>query len=305
MGAKKYPKYLYQRPEDDPNGIFWFRRRLSGTTDIYRQSLHTRDLKQAVAARDKLLKGWEDIDRKVSGAENLLALRKKYLSATQPEDRQQLEQMISDNTGEMAQKLGVLEKLKFKEHLLKTNAIDFSQAGGMPLSQDERKPIEYYGVATGSLTVFKELVPHWLESVENKKTRSDYRRAFDLLMKEYVAAEELDWEKCKVFLRDRIRLDGKSRATVQKWRGAYVKFWDYLDLDTHLWKEHKLPETEEIEILPFTRAEVRALYDKAKQEQSEWGPWLYHVIWIAAHTGARAGAIVGLQYNREEQTIWL
>ena len=290
MKQKMQAKYLFQR-----SGIYWFRRRLSGTRQVHRKSLNTRDLNEAIRARDQILKGWDEIDRKVSDAQNLIAIRRRYLSATNPEEKAQLEELIQDEAEDMAQSLGVLEKLHMKSVVPDSD----------DLIGDERKPVDFYKTATGRLTIFKEFIPDWLETIPNKKTRSDYRRAFDLLMEKFVAVEELDWDKCKVFLRDRIRVDRKATPTVMKWKSGYIKFWDYLDKNPSIWKDHILPKTEPLDIQPFSAAEVRAMYDKTKQEQDEWGPWLHHVIWIAAHTGARAGAIVGLKYNKDDETIWL
>ena len=244
-----------------------------------------------MAARDALLERWDNIDRKGQEAKNMLALRNEYLAI--PENhaaKAGLEEIIEDKAEDIAQQLGVLEKMKSRPE---------------ELTSEETGKVEQvkraYKIGVGKLTLFEHFVPDWLETIENRKTRSDYRRAFELLQKEYVAVEELNWEKCKTFLRDRIRKDKKARPTVQKWNGAYIKFWDYLDLDTALWRNHTLPETEELDVQPFTRAEVRAMCDRLKQD----GDWLYHAVWIAAHTGARAGAIVGLKYNRDDETIWL
>ena len=287
------PKYLYRRPKR--TGIYWFVKRIRGNNGKpHRVSLKTKDKAEAIIARDALLKRWDEIDRKGTSAKNMLALRKQYLAIPENHDaRTALEEEVADRAEDIAQELGVLEKLDSRPE-------DLSAKDADKVQQVKRA----YDVGVGKLTLFVDFVPDWLETIENKKTRSDYRRAFDLLMKEYVAVEELNWDKCKVFLRDRIRIDKKSRATVDKWKGAYINFWDWLDKDTNLWRAHKLPVTDEIEIQEFDAQEVRAMYDVAKQQQQIWGPWLHHVIWIAAHTGARAGAIRELKYNRENQTIW-
>jgi len=287
---QKTPQYLYQR-----NGTYWFRKRLGGSHGTHRVSLHTKDKDEALAARDALLKRWNEIDRKGTSAKNMLALREQYLSM--PENhaaRDTLEEEIADKAEDIAQELGVLEKMH-----LRPEELTAKELGKVQVAK------RAYDVGVGKLTLFVDFVPDWLKTIENKKTRSDYRRAFDLLMNKYVAVEELDWDKCKVFLRDRIRIDKKSRATVDKWKGAYINFWDSLDKDTNLWRNHKLPETEVIDVQEFEAEEVRAMYEMARQQQEIWGPWLYHVLWIGAHTGARAGAIRELKYNRDEQTIWL
>ena len=101
------PQYLYRRPKGI--GIYWFRRRISGSRQVHRESLKTRDRKEAVRARDHILKGWDEIDRKVSDAQNLIAIRRQYVSATKPEEKAQLEELIQDKAEDMAQSLGVLE----------------------------------------------------------------------------------------------------------------------------------------------------------------------------------------------------
>lgn len=286
------PLYLYRRPKG--TGVYWFKKRLGGRHGTHRVSLKTKDKSEALAARDALLERWDEIDRKGTSAKNMLALRKQYLSIPENHDaRVAIEEEIADKAEDIAIELGVLEKLHLSPEDLTAKETDKVQ-------QVKRA----YDVGVGKLTIFADFVPAWLETLTNKGTRADYRRAFDILMKEYVAAEELNWDKCKVFLRNKIRIDKKSKATVQKWRSAYISFWEYLDKNPNLWRGHKLPDTKVIEIAQFDAQEVRAMYDVAKQQQEIWGPWLYHVIWIAAHTGARAGAIRELKYNRNEQTIW-
>ncbi len=219
---------------------------------------------------------------------DVAALRKTYLSTFDEDERSTLEDAIIDQSEELATQLGVWEIVK-------------GASQDDELSGDAQKPIDYWKTATGQLTPFAELVPHWLETIETNTTRLDYRRAMDVLMQSFTVIEELSWEKCKIFLRNVGDKHGVSSATVQKWKSAYVNFWECFDKDPSIWKNHKLPKSRTIAKRPWTNEETRGMYERLRQD----GYWLQHPVWIAAHTGARLDAICHLTYGDDSQTIVL
>ena len=68
------------------------------------------------------------------------------------------------------------------------------------LSEEELRPWKAYKTALGELTPIVEVLPVWLETIGNKKTRSDYRRAVEVLAQRFTTLEELDRRKAKQFL---------------------------------------------------------------------------------------------------------
>lgn len=67
------------------------------------------------------------------------------------------------------------------------------------LTDEERKPINFYKTATGKLHPIAEFKDEWLLTIERKRTRTDYNRAVTVLQKHYAVMEELDWEKADRF----------------------------------------------------------------------------------------------------------
>ena len=84
------------------------------------------------------------------------------------------------------------------------------------LSDDAKKPIDFYKKATGQLNVLKERLHKWLPSIENRKTRSDYRRAVEVLSRHFAIAEELDRSRCDNFLMQIGEQEGVGGKTVKK-----------------------------------------------------------------------------------------
>jgi integrase len=78
-----------------------------------------------------------------------------------------------------------------------------------------------------------------------------------------------------------------------------VNFWDYFDKDIAVWKNHKLAKKNKIRKRPWSPAEVIKIHETLKEQNH----WLAHTVWIAAHTGARLGAICDLSYDPEQKTI--
>ena len=69
---------------------------------------------------------------------------------------------------------------------------------------------------TGYLNVLEYFVGDWLETIERKRFRCDYKRAVEVLMKYFKAAEEVDWDKTERFLNNIGEREGVGQATVMK-----------------------------------------------------------------------------------------
>ena len=281
MTIRSKNQHLYQR-----NGIWYFNRRLLRNSGHQRYSLKTTDLEEARCKRDKLLAEWAKFAQEVEGHNDVLALRRKYLGLFKEDEQELFEDLIIEKSEELADRAGAWHELK-------------SLRPVEELSDKAKKPIDFWKTATGRLTPFVELTPSWLESLENKKTRLDYRRGMEVLSKYFVAAEEITWEKARAFLREAQSTEKVSGVTVKKWLSAYTNFWDFYDRDTAVWKNHKIKQTKTKKPRPWSSGEVIRIYNSLVQH----GHWLQHPVWIAAHTGARLGAISKLTYDPTNQTI--
>lgn len=123
----------------------------------------------------------------------------------------------------------------------------------------------------------------------------DYRRAFDVLTKDFKYAEDLDFRKAKTWLGKVPDREGVTPQTVKKWVSAYKNLWEFIQLEEKSpWKDQKLKANKENPRLCWKLSEVKYLLDQAKNKSNSQ-PWLYHLINIAAHTGARIDAIADMK----------
>ena len=160
-------RYLYKR-----NGrlTWWIKIRVPGTDGTFCQSLKTKDLREAQARRDKLLAQREQLVEKTSYASQLNRLRKEYLASVSAQDREIIKEKIQESADDMVMEMGLKE--------LYWGANEFNPDH---MSEEQLKPWKAYKTAIGELTPLNEVVPHWLETIENKRTRADYRRGVEVL----------------------------------------------------------------------------------------------------------------------------
>ena len=108
------------------------------------------------------------------------------------------------------------------------------------LSEEELQPWKAYKTALGELTPIAEVLPVWLETIGNKKTRSDYRRAVEVLAQRFTTLEEVDRRKAKQFLEWAKRENQITNPTLRKWMSGYKNLWEYADKDISVWNDQKL-----------------------------------------------------------------
>ena len=268
------------------NGIWHFNRRLPGGMRHQRYSLKTRNIEEARRKRDRLLTKWDEFANRVAEHSNVVTLRRQYLGLFHDDEREIFEDLIIEKSEELADQLGTWKELKSLRPTEET-------------STKAQKPVRFWQTATGRLTPLIDLTPAWLETLENKKTRADYRRGMDILSKQFAATEEITWDKARAYLRLVEATRNVSGATIRKWVSGYINFWEHYEKDVSVWRNHKLQKTRTIAKRAWSSEEVAILYSElGKQEH-----WLQLPLWIAAHTGARMGAICALTYNSENQTI--
>lgn len=267
-------------------GRWYINKRLPGRLGALRQALGTSDVYEARERRDTLLRNCESVAASVDRQQALIKLREQFLSSFRDEERAVLEDSIIEQSEELASELGVWDAVK-------------ANSAEAELTEQELKPIRYWKTATGRLTPFSELLPGWLASIENKKTRSDYRRTIEVLSQSFVATEELSWEKARAFIRSVQEEQNVSSATLRKWISGYINFWDFYDRDTGVWRNHKLKRSRTIAKRAWTTEEVRFLHGDLVRADH----WLQHPVWIAAHTGARLGAICDLVFYPQSRTV--
>jgi len=268
------------------NGIWHLNKRLPESTKHHRVSLRTGDIEEARRKRDDLLAKWDEFAKRVREHSDILALRREYLGLLRDDEREVFEALIEEKAEELADRLGAWKDMK------SLRPVDEASSG-------TQEVVKFWQTATGRLTPIQDLTPNWLASIENKKTRVDYRRGIEVLSKHFAATEEITWEKARAFLREVQQSEEVSGATLRKWLTAYTNFWDFYDRDTAVWKNHKLSSKRVRKPRPWSRGEVVSLYQTLVSEDD----WLRHPVWIAAHTGARLGAICGLSYDSQAQTV--
>jgi site-specific recombinase XerD len=273
------------------NGWWTFKRRIPQSTNTKRIALKTKILKVAQASRDDILSRWNEIAAETQKHKNIWELRKSYLLADpKSSDREAIEEILSDDADRMAMELGVHEALNIK-------------ASYEDLTDKEKIPVDHVRFGLGALTPFEKVVPLWLESLDNKKTRSDYRKGLERLMTQYAVAEEITWKKADHYLKAAPKKFGLSKATIQKDKTAILNLWGFLELEPQVWQNHKIPATphKTVKRLAWKNSEVIQLLEAARGDNKR--PWLYHAINIAAYTGAREGAIAECEYIAEHNLI--
>jgi integrase len=284
-------RYLYRR---NGSPTWWIKFRVPGTKKTVRRSLKTTDLREAQAKRDKLLEQREQLVEQASYAKQLAQLQEQYLSSVDDREREIIKDKIQEASEDKAAAMGLL-------HLYKGSGnFDPDQ-----LSEEELKPWKAYKTALGELTPIAEVLPVWLDTIGNKKTRSDYRRAVEVLAQRFTTLEEVDRRKARQFLEWAKRENQITNPTLRKWMSGYKNLWEYADKDISVWRDQKLSEDpERSKKRPFTESQVLEMYRLLSERNDKTAGWLKHAVWIAAHTGARESAIAELKYDAEKKTIW-
>ena len=284
-------RYLYRR---NGSPTWWIKFRVPGTNEIFRRSLKTKDLREAQARRDKLLEQRKQLVEQTSYAMQLVQLREQYLSSVDDHEREIVREKIQEASEDMAAEQGLL-------HLYKGHG-DFDPG---QLSEEELRPWKAYKTALGELTPIVEVLPVWLDTIGNKKTRSDYRRAVEVLAQRFTTLEDVDRRKAKQFLEWAKRENQITNPTLRKWMSGYKNLWEYADKDKAVWRDQKLSEDQpRPKKRPYTASQVLEMYRILSERNDTTANWLKHAVWIAAHTGARESAIANLRYHAEDKTIW-
>ena len=284
---KQETKYLQQR-----NGWWHFTKRIPSNGTYIRRRCGTKSLKEAQFKRDQFLQEMENTLERHQEVSDVHALRLQYMGAIGDDEKKYVHEQILDEEDTIASQLGVLEALHFKDE--------------DQLTDEERKPINFYKTATGQLRPIAEFKDEWLLTIERKRTRTDYCRAITVLQKHFAVMEELDWEKADRFLKTIGKLEHVKTPTVQKWRGAYVNCWNWAGKDPKVWQDHRnLPKHRKMAKQPWAPEEVSLLYHQLRTANDPTSAWLKDAVWIAAHTGARQGGIAELVYDPVKETVFI
>ena len=284
-------RYLYKR---NGSPTWWVKFRVPGTNKMVRRLLKTKDLREAQARRDKLLEQRKLLVEQTSYATQLVQLRERYLSSVDDQEREIVRDKIQEASEYIAAEMDLLHLYRGPE------GFDSDQ-----LSEEELRPWKAYKTALGELTPIVEVLPVWLETIGNKKTRSDYRRAVEVLAKRFTTLEEVDRRRAKQFLDWAKRENQITNPTLRKWISGYKNLWEYADKDKAVWRDQKLSaDPPRAKKRPYTAVQVLEMYRILSERNDVTASWLKHAVWIAAHTGARETAIANLRYDAENKTIW-
>jgi site-specific recombinase XerD len=272
------------------NGIWYFRMVINGK-DRWKTT-RTRDFDEAVKVRDFYLHETEKLAIEADKR------KFKFLNLDRAiELRHLLKDTLDDNEKDaiVDQILDDGEDIAIKEEAL---AVFKGFEESNPLTRYLHD--EYVKTALGHLTPLAPFKDKWLDTFQNKKTMLDYRRAFDVLTKQFQYAEDLDFQKAKTWLRKVQDQESVTPQTVKKWVSAYKNLWEFLQLEEKSpWKDQKLKANKENPRLCWKLSEVLFLLDEAKKKSNS-KTWLFHLINIAAHTGARIAAIADMKDYKED-----
>ena len=161
------------------------------------------------------------------------------------------------------------------------------------------------GVLQGRETPLRPLCDEWLETKHgtSPKTLSDYRLALKLLCEEFSTVEDVVVTgAAKRFMAKLLR--DKSKPTVNKYAISYRGVWTFNGWDERLWSTKGLDSAlSKLQRRPWTDVEYFMLLDASRERD----PRLQAAIRIAAHTGAAASGIAGLEVREDQQrvSLWL
>ena len=281
-------RHLYKRGQ-----WWWLKVRIPGTKRIHRQPLKTKNLGEAQILRNQLLEEQRWLIDRHDYAVRLKQLREEYLDSVDEGEREILREEIIESSEDMAADLGILELYKGPHR----SNLDL-------MTEKELGPWKAYKTAVGELTPIELVKSDWLETIENKKTRSDYRRGLEVLQKRFVTIEEITHSKADHFFEWAKQNEKVRNPTIRKWKGGYVNLWHFLKKDPSIWGEHRLSkDAQNVSKEPWSIREVITMYRILSDRNDKVASWLKHAVWIAAHTGAREGAISNLKYDPDNQTI--
>lgn len=272
------------------NGTWYFSRRLP-TQKSHVVSLKTKNLREAQKKRNEINASWDKVIWEVDRSKNIMDLRIKYQNELNEEGRGFLRDEAQERAEDKLYALGIFDLIQ------KTKNLDY-------LTDTEREPLDTYKIEMGELSPLKIVVPYWLKTIQNKRTRSDYKKALERLSTVFVCVEEVDYQKASSYLKSAPKRFGLSKATIQKDQSAFVSLWKELDREYSVWKNHSIPKTSDrtIERDIWENSEVLELLEAARGNNRK--PWLFHAINIAAHTGARAEAISKCVYIPDQNMVW-
>ena len=124
------------------SGYWHFNKRLPTEDRHVRISLKTKEIIIAHQKRDGILAEWDKFATKITSHQDLIAIRKQYLSTFKDDERELLEDQIIDDSEELAHQLGVWDLIK-------------SATPEDQLSEKEKKPLLHWQTATGKLISHK------------------------------------------------------------------------------------------------------------------------------------------------------
>ena len=285
-------RYLYRR---NGSPTWWIKFRVPGTKKMVRRSLKTTDLREAQARRDKLLEQREQLVEQASYATQLVQLREQYLSSVDDQEREIIKDKIQEASEDKAAEMGLL-------HLYKGSGnFDPDQ-----LSEEELQPWKAYKTALGELTPIAEVLPVWLETIGNKKTRSDYRRAVEVLVPRFTTLEEVDRRKAKQFLEWAKRENQITNPTLRKWMSGYKNLWEYADKDISVWNDQKLSaDPPRSKKRPFTASQVLDMC-RILSERNDATAKLVKACCLdcCTYRCERVEPLPDSEYDAEQKTIW-
>ena len=284
-------RYLKRRSQ-----VWYFNKRVTGTAKWLQQSLGTKDLKEAMIKRDQILEELKVTETEITDARAIRDIRGQYLQASSDLEREYVEDIARQKAEDIAVELGVQKILN-----------GFDTRSFEELSEDEKKPIEFYRKATAKIHVFQDYLEDYVTTRGSKSEQRKALRALQLLMKRFACVEEVDWPKADQYLQTIGEIENVHKDTVTRWLSIYRGFWRHVkkDGDLTVWDNHRIPHSKESkkDRLNYEHDEIVRVVRGLRQSNTAVSDWLIHPVIIALHTGARLDAIADMTYNHKDQTI--
>ena len=92
-----------------------------------------------------------------------------------------------------------------------------------------------YKTNTGQPKPIELAKSNWLETIKNKKTRSDYKRGLEVLQKRFVTIDQIIHSKASHFFELVNQNEKVWNRTIRKWTKVYVNLWPFLKKDPSIW----------------------------------------------------------------------
>jgi len=186
------------------------------------------------------------------------------------------------------------------EHIILPEAVDIEHK-----HRDQAKAKQFYDVATGNLTLTKDLVDDWAEANYTGKLKDEYKRLLERVAEQYEHVEEVTPDRAQQFINR--RLEHLAVSTVRKMLAGIKGYWNWLIEQRHVnfkvnpWASVRLPSkrravSKGVKRRAFEDNDIKKLLDNSEGT-------LRDLILVGAYTGARIDELCSLTVEQCEGDV--